>query len=155
MSTDIKLSKSQLAKIIQPGGFLGKTSGNLGKKVLIDLTVTLAKDVLPQLASKATSFLLDKFDRKISGQGPVRARKGFALFISNEDMDDIIKIVESIKKSSLLIDGATETVKNSTKKLDGGFFRAMTTPLAASLITPMTSSLTQPVVCSLINSITG
>ena len=36
MLTDIKLSKSQLAKIIQSGGFLGKTLGNimsnLGKK---------------------------------------------------------------------------------------------------------------------------
>ena len=31
MSTDIKLSKSQLVKIIQSGGFIGKKSGNLGK----------------------------------------------------------------------------------------------------------------------------
>ena len=36
MSSDIKLSKSLLSKIIQSGGFLGKTlgsvKGNLGKK---------------------------------------------------------------------------------------------------------------------------
>ena len=31
-------------------------------------------------------------------------------------MDDIIKIKESIKDSSLLIDGATETVKHEIKK---------------------------------------
>ena len=47
MSTDIKLSKAQLSKIIQSGGFLGKTlgimMGNLGKKALIDLAVPLAK----------------------------------------------------------------------------------------------------------------
>ena len=30
--------------------------------------------------------------------GAVRAGKGFALFISNKDMDDIIKIVESTRK---------------------------------------------------------
>ena len=37
MSTDVKLSKAQLAKIIQLGGFLGNMMGNLGKKTLIAL----------------------------------------------------------------------------------------------------------------------
>ena len=32
MSMDIKLSKSQLVKIIESGGFIGKKSGNLGNK---------------------------------------------------------------------------------------------------------------------------
>ena len=58
MSTDIKLSEAQLPKIIKSGGFLGKALSrvihNLGKKVLIDLAVTLAKDVLPVLTIKAT-----------------------------------------------------------------------------------------------------
>ena len=48
LSTDIKLIKSQLAKIIQSGGFLCKVLGNmrtnLCKKALIDLSVPLAKD---------------------------------------------------------------------------------------------------------------
>ena len=35
MSTDIKLSKAELSKIIQSGGFLGKTFCNLGKKRFI------------------------------------------------------------------------------------------------------------------------
>ena len=30
--------------------------------------------------------------------GAVRSGKGFTLFISNEDMDDVAKIVESLKK---------------------------------------------------------
>ena len=46
--------------------------------------------MLPKLATKATSSVLDKLGRKISGQGAIRAGKGF---ISNEDKDDIIKIV--------------------------------------------------------------
>ena len=37
--------------------------------------------------------------------------KVFTLLISNEDMDDIIKIVKSLENSCLLIDGATEPVK--------------------------------------------
>ena len=65
---------------------------------MLDLTVLLAKDVLPKLATKTTSSVLDKLERKISGKGAVRAEKGFTLFISNEDVDDIFKIVESLKK---------------------------------------------------------
>ena len=34
------------------------------------------------------------------------------LFISNEDIDDIIKIEKSLEKSALLVDGATGTVKH-------------------------------------------
>ena len=65
---------------------------------MLDLTVLLAKDVLPKLATKTTSSVLDKLERKISGKGAVRAEKGFTLFISNEDVDDIFKIIESLKK---------------------------------------------------------
>ena len=89
---------------------------NIGKKVLTELAVPFAKDVLPKLSTKATSSILDKFERKISGKGDARAGKGFVLFISNEYMHDIIKIAESVKKSALLIAGATETVKHEIKK---------------------------------------
>ena len=116
----MKLSTAQLSKIIQSGRSLGKTlgnmMGNLGKKALLELAVPSAKDVLPRLATKATSFVLDKFERKISGEGPVRAGKGFTLFISDEDMDDTIKIAELLEKSGLFIDGATETVKHELRK---------------------------------------
>ena len=54
--------------------------------------------------------------RKKTGQGGVRAGRCFTLFISTEDMDDIIKIVESLEKSGLLTDGASETVKHEIKK---------------------------------------
>ena len=160
MLADIKFSQAQLSKIIQSGGFFGKTIGNiisnLCKKALIYLVVPLAENVLPKLATKAkTSPAIDKFERKISGRGAVRAGKGFTLFISNEDMDDIIKIVKSLEDSGLLIDGAIETVKHEIKKQEGGFLRAMMTPMAASLKAPMASSLMQFVASSLINAITG
>ena len=134
MSMDIKLSKAQFFKIIQLGGFLGKALGNLmsnlGKKALFDLSFSLANNVWPKLATKATSSVLDKFERKISGQGAIRAGKGFTLFISNEDMNDTIKIVESIQKSGLLTDGATEKVKHE-KKEEGGFLETIMTLMAA------------------------
>ena len=50
-----------------------------------------------------------KLRRKISGKGV--AAIAFTLFIWNENIDDIIKIVESLEKSGLLIDGSTETKK--------------------------------------------
>ena len=80
MLMDIKLSKSPLPTVIQSVGFLGKTLGNLGKKVLLDLAVPLAKDVLPKLATKVTLCALDKFERKVSRKGARRAGRGFTLF---------------------------------------------------------------------------
>ena len=52
----------------------------------------------------------------------VRARKRFPLFISNEDMNYIIKTKKSLKDLRVLIDGVTETVKHETKKQEGRFF---------------------------------
>ena len=58
----------------------------------------------------------------------VRAGKRFALFISNEDMNDIIKIIKSLKDSGVLINGVTETVKHEIKKQEGGFPGALLAP---------------------------
>ena len=74
----------------------------------------MAKDGLPKLATKAISSAIGKLERKISGKGVIRAGKVFTLFISNEDMNDINKIVVS-EKSDLLIDSATETLKREIK----------------------------------------
>ena len=42
-----------------------------------------------------------------AGKGAFRAANGFTLFISNEDMNDIIKIIKSIDDSGVLIDEVT------------------------------------------------
>ena len=52
---------------------------------------------MPKLATKATSSVLEKNN----GKGAVREGRGFTLLISNEDMDHIIKIVESVETSGL------------------------------------------------------
>ena len=54
---------------------------------------------------------MNKFETKVSGKIVVRARKGFTLVISNEDMN-IIKITKSLEDSGVLIHGVTETVKH-------------------------------------------
>ena len=104
------------------------------KKALANVAVPLARDNLPRLVSNLTSSAVNKFDREISGKGAARAGKRFTLFISNEDMNDIIKIIKSSEDSSVLIDGVTETVKDEIKKQAGGFLGALLAPLAASLL---------------------
>ena len=42
MSTDIKLSKAQLSKIIQSGGSFGSWLANLGKKTLTNIAIPLS-----------------------------------------------------------------------------------------------------------------
>ena len=65
MSTDIKLSKVEISKIIPSGGSSGSWLGNLGKKALTDIAVPLARDNLPGLVSNLASNAINKFERKI------------------------------------------------------------------------------------------
>ena len=72
MLTDIKLSKSQISKIIQSGGSFGSWLANLEKKALTNVAIPLARDNLSGLLSHLTSNSLNKFQRKISRKGAVR-----------------------------------------------------------------------------------
>ena len=69
MSTDMKLSKAQISKIIQSGGSFGSWLGDLGKKALRNIAITLTRDNLPGLVSNLTSSAINKFERKISRKG--------------------------------------------------------------------------------------
>ena len=91
------------------------------------------------VASNAALNAINKFERKISGTGAVRVGKGFILFISNEDVDDIIKIVKSLGNSGILIDRITKAVEHQVKKQEGGFLGALLAPLAASVVQPVIS----------------
>ena len=43
------------------------------------------------------------------------------LIISNDETEDILKIVKSLEHSGLLLKGVTETVQNEVKQQKGGF----------------------------------
>ena len=47
------------------------------------------------------------------------------LIISNDEIDDIIKIVKSLEDSGLLLKGVNETVQNEVKEQKGGFLRML------------------------------
>ena len=56
------------------------------------------------------------------------------LIISNDEMEDIIKIVKSLEDSGLLLKGVTETVQNEVKEQKGGFLSMLLGTLGASLL---------------------
>ena len=131
-SVDIKFSKTQLSKMIQSEGFLGKLLVPLLKIVLrlIKNVITpLAKSVLIPLRLTAAASAADAgIHKKILGSGNT------TLIISNKDMDDLIKIVKSLEDSGLLLKGVTESVQNEVKEQQCGFFSMFLGTLGASLL---------------------
>ena len=92
-SIDIKVSKTQLSKMIQSGGFLGRLIGpllNTGLPLIKNVIKPLAKIVLVPLGLTVAASVADTvIHKKILGSGH-NTRK---LIISNDEMEDIIKIV--------------------------------------------------------------
>ena len=127
-STDIKLSKTQLSKMIQSGGFLGKLLGKLAGP-LMKVAMPLAKNVLPPLGLSAARSAIDGgIKKKMLGSGTT------TLIISNDEMDDILKIVKSLENSDLLLKGVSETIQHEAKEQRGGFLSMLLGTLGASLI---------------------
>ena len=52
-------------------------------------------------------------------KGAVRLGKGFTMFTSNEKMDDIIRVIESLKDSRVSINEVTGKVKHRVNKQEG------------------------------------
>ena len=56
------------------------------------------------------------------------------LIISNDEMEDIIKIVKRLEDSGLLLKGASETIQNEAKEQRRGFLSVLLGTLGASLL---------------------
>ena len=114
-STDIKLSKTQLPKMIQSGGFLGLLLGPLLKRrlpLIKNVIKPLAKSALIPLGLTAAASAADAgIPKKILESGNTTT-----LIISNDETEDIIKIVKYLEDSGLLLKEVTETVQNEVKK---------------------------------------
>ena len=109
--------------------------------MLKNIAISLARNIFPGLVRNLSSNAINKFERNISEKRTARAGKIFTLFILNKNLDDIIKIMNSLEDSNVFIDGITETVKHEIKKQEGGFLSALLAPLAASLVQPVISSV--------------
>ena len=127
ISTDLKLSEAQILKIIQSGGFLGLLLSKLAGP-LMKIAIPLAKNVLAPLGITAAASAIDAgIQKKIHGSGTT------TLIISNEEMNDIMKIVQALEDSNILPKGVTKTIKNETKGQKGGFLSMFLGTLGASL----------------------
>ena len=128
MSTDIKLSKAQITKIIQSGGFLGSLLSKLAGP-LMKIAAPLAKNILAPLGITAAASAIDAgIQNKIYGSGTT------TLIISNEEMNDIMKITQALEDSNILLKRVTRTIKNETKEQKGGFLSMLLGALGASLL---------------------
>ena len=126
LTTDIKLSKAQIKKIIQSGGFLGRLLSKLAGP-LMKVALPLAKSVLAPLGLTAAMSTIDGgIQKKIHGSG-------VKLIIEQEDMNDIMKIVETLENSGILLKGVSKTIENETKEQKGGFLSMLLGTLGASL----------------------
>ena len=128
MSTDIKLSKAQISKIIQSGGFLGSLLSKLAGP-LMKVAVPLAKNILAPLGITAAASAIDAgIQKKIHGSGTT------TLIISNKEMNYIIKIIQTLEDFNILLEGATKTIKNITKEQKGRFLGALGGSLGSILL---------------------
>ena len=54
--------------------------------------------------------------------------------ISNEEMNDIVKVIQALEDSNTLLKGVSKTIKNETKERKGGFLSMLLGTLGASLL---------------------
>ena len=128
MSTDLRLSRAQIPKIIQYGGFLGLLSSKLAGP-LMKVAVFLGKNVLAPLGITAAASASDTgIQKKIHGSGTT------TLIISNKEINDIMKIVQALEDFNILVKGVTETIKNKTKKQEGWFLETLVDTLGSILL---------------------
>ena len=95
---------------------IGNVLKPLVKAILIPLVLTAA--------SSATNAAIHK---RMFGSG-------FITIISNEEINDIMKIVTSLEESELLIKCVSETIKNEAKEQKRGFLGMLLGTLGASLL---------------------
>ena len=108
--------------MIQSGGFLSRLLGLLlktGISLIKDVIKPLAKSLLIPLGLTAAALAADAgIHKKILGSGNPSSshNNNTVLIISNDEIEDIIKIIKSLEDSGLLLEGITETVQNEVKE---------------------------------------
>ena len=127
LATDIKLSKAQIKKLIQSGGFLDKLLSKLAGP-LMKVPLPLVKNVLaPSGLTAAMSAIDGGIQKKIHGSW-------VKLITEQEDMNDIMKIIEALENSGILLKGVSKTIENETKEQRGRFLSMLLGTLGASLL---------------------
>ena len=91
--------------------------------------IPLAKNVLAPLWITAAASALDaRIQKKIHGSGTT------TLVISNEEMNDIMKILQALEDSNILLKRVTKTIKDERKEQKGGFLSILLGTRGATLL---------------------
>ena len=73
-----------------------------------------------------------EYTKKILGSGH---SNNTTLIISNDEMDDILKIFKSLEDSGVLLKGVSETIQNEAKEQRGGFLSMLLGTLGGGFFT--------------------
>ena len=119
--------------MIQSGGLLGRLLGPLlgtGLPLMKSVIKPLAKSVLVPSGLTAEASAVDAGTLKeILRSGH---NNNTTLTTSNDEMDDILKIVKSLEDSGVLLKGVSETIQNEAK--EQRFLSMLLGTLGASLL---------------------
>ena len=132
MSKDVKLSKPQLHKVTQEGGFLGST--------LSKFLVPLAQNVLGPLGITTAASAIDgATQNKMHGRGILNNDNDdndydISISIKEKELKDILKIMKSIEENGVFIEGISDTVKQKVNKQKGGLLSLLLGTLASSIL---------------------
>ena len=74
---------------------------------------------------------MQKYIKKILGSGHNNTT---TLIISNNEIEDIIKIVQALEDSNILLKGVTKTVQKEAKEQKGGFLSMLLGTLGGTLL---------------------
>ena len=133
-STDVKFSKTQLSKMMQSGGFLGNLLSKLAGP-LMKVAMPLAKNALVPLGLTAAMSSIDgTIKKKMLGSGATKGAGTTTLIISNDEMNDIIKIANSLEVSGVVLKGVSEAIQREAKEQRGGFLSMLLSTLGVSLL---------------------
>ena len=112
------MSEAQISKIIQSIWFSGLSLSKLAGALMKE-AVPLAKNILVPLGIRAATSANDAgIQKKIHGSGTT------TLIISNEEINDILKIV-ALEDSNILLKGVTKAMKNETQEQKGRFLEML------------------------------
>ena len=91
-------------------------------------SIAISTTVLAPLGLTAAMSEIDgSIQKKIHGSE-------VKLIIEQEDMNDIMKIIEALENSGILLKGVSKTIENETKEQRGGFLSMLLGTLGASLL---------------------
>ena len=92
------------------------------------------KVCVPLATMSSASTIDSAIQRKMHARGVARAEKRNHLIISNEDMNNIFKVIKTLENLGVLISGISKIVKHEIKKQEHGYLGMLLGTLDDSIV---------------------